>query len=1107
MARPTGSMTFFFSDVEGSTRLLMALGERYAAPHGEHQRIVRSAIASHGGMEVSTEGDSFFAVFVDAGDALNAAADIQRGLATHPWPAGAEFRVRIGLHTGQAVVAGDDYVGLDVNRAARIGNAANGGQTVVSEAARAAAGTLLSAGTELRDLGRHRLKDVGVERLWQLDVAGVPSNFGPLRSLEAHPTNLPTDRTSLVGRSAEIETLAALVRESSLVTVTGAGGVGKSRLAIAVARSMVEAFPDGVFYLDLAQHDDPLTMLSELAIVSDTRLPPDEDPTDAFVERFVRRSALLVFDTADRLREFGTLASRLLDGCPEIRILVTARMPLHLAAEREFPLSTLELPPERAKDLATITASPAVELFVRRAQAVRPGFSVTLANGPTIAAIVARLDGLPLAIELGAARMRVFTPDALLARLDRRLPVLRGGAVDAPERQRTVQATIAWSYELLEPAERVMFGRLSVFAGAFDLESALVVAGEPGSPASATDPMDPTDVLERLVDRSLVSTMSRTGSNDFRFIEIIREFAADAFASDPDADAVRDRYAARILDIVEASDRQLDGPDEPQALDRLERWREDIRAVLEWSLGDGSLPAGPDHLGLRLARAMGRAWYLHGRAREGSELLERALAADPDAPLELRANALHLAGVLNDERGQSARAMAEFEASLALVRGLGDDRRVARELNSVGVVARNVGDTDRAAAYFEESLAMRRASADLPGIATTLSNLGVIAIDRGRYQEARTLLEEAVSLDRASGAAGAAAYSTLTLGTALLRLGERPEAVDLLRGALTTFAALDNDDGVAESLERLGEAVLGDDPSASARLLSAAIEIRRRADIPVRPADKLVTQRLEQAVEATVEPGVLAAARAEAAAMDLEAATAYALAADLRGRRCATRRSDGADAAVDTPGEDAADHRDAGEDDDRRQLGHAGHRPFDDEHRGDGRAHRHPLDHDDGRQNVAGDESPLDGDRREQAERDEEPEVECLDHQRRPAVELRDRGGIEGLGDEWQPHAGQQHRHEDAEAHHRPPREGRADPRPEGCRVDPAQEQSDAGQAQGIRWPRRPGRAARTRAPSRTRSTGRRSRPGSRSRTAGPAASHGRGTAASGGTPGRPGAG
>jgi predicted ATPase len=666
------------------------------------------------------------------------------------------------------------------------------------------------------------------------------------------------------------------VESTPLVTVTGPGGIGKSRLAVVVARTLIDRFPDGVFYLDLAPHDEFGSMLSELAMVTDTRLPPGDDPIDAFVERFAGRSALLVFDTADRLPGFETLVSRMLDACREIRILVTARTPLHLGAEREFALATLGLPPPRAPSVEAAAASPAVQLFLRRAQAVRPDLVLTPENTPAIAGIVTRLDGLPLAIELAAARIRIFPPEAMAARLDRRLPILRGGAVDAPERQRTIHATIAWSYELLEPEERMMLQRLSVFADAFDLEAAMAVAADPGA---ASNSSDPAEMLELLVDRSLVAMVAGDETTGFRLLGIIREFAAEALEAGREAAAVHERHARYWLGVAEAEAAALDGPDERRALARLDRSADDVRAAIEWALGPRARTGtDDDHVALRLTLALSRAWYLHGRAREASDYLERALAADADAPVALRANALHMSGVMHDERREPGRAVEQLEAALALLRTIGDMRLIARELNSVGVVARNAGDTERAAALLEESLAMRRALADSPGLATSLTNLGVVAIDRGRYDEARSLLEEAVGLDRASGGSGVVAYSSSLLGTVLLRTGRRADALVLLRPALETFAELGDADGVAECLERLGEAMLTQDVARAARLVYAAGAIRRRHDVPVRLPDEAAATRLTIAVETALDAGSLTDARAEAAAMDLEAATAYALA-------------------------------------------------------------------------------------------------------------------------------------------------------------------------------------------------------------------------------------
>ncbi len=472
---PSGRLAFFFSDVEGSTRLLADLGGRFAPLLSEHQRLVRSTFAAHGGTEISTEGDSFFAVFLSGLDAVAAAADARRGLAAYDWPPGHEFRVRVGIHVGQAIVAGDNYVGIDINRAARIANAANGGQVVLSdEASRSVVGTL-PADLRLLDLGRHRLKDIGVERLWQLEIEGVETRTGSLRSIEAHPSNLPIQTSLLVDREDEVVALRRLIGESPLVTVTGAGGIGKSRLAIEAARALLPEYPDGVFYLDLAPIDQLETVVTELAAVIDVRMPPSGDLADSLLEHLRDRRVLLVLETADRHPGIATLVARIMENCPTTRVLVTARSPLHLRAEQELPVQPLAVPAPQSS-LESALGSPAVELFVRRAQAVKPTFRLTGANVDSVCGIVRRLDGLPLAVELAAAATRLLSPPAIIARLEKSMPLPGGAAIDTPERQRTLANTIAWSYDLLRPPEQALLQRLSVFAGDFDLHAVAAVA-------------------------------------------------------------------------------------------------------------------------------------------------------------------------------------------------------------------------------------------------------------------------------------------------------------------------------------------------------------------------------------------------------------------------------------------------------------------------------------------------------------------------------------------------------------------------------------------------------------------------------------------------------
>ncbi|HEX6867863.1 MAG TPA: tetratricopeptide repeat protein, partial [Candidatus Limnocylindrales bacterium] len=756
---PSGRLAFFFSDVEGSTRLLTDLGDRYAGLLAEVQREIRAAFAAHRGLEISTEGDSFFAVFGSSLDGVVAAATVQRALASHDWPDGHVFRVRIGVHVGQAIVAGGDYVGIDINRAARIANAAHGGQVILSEATATEVTSTLPADLALSDLGRHRLKDIGVVRLWQLHVDGLPTRFGPPRTLEAHPTNLPVELTTLVDRASEADDLERRVVDGPLVTVTGTGGIGKSRLALSVARRLVPAFPDGVFYLDLASLDRVDTAVAELAALTDARMSPDDDPATMLLAHLRDRRALLVLETADRPAGIATLIGRIAENCPTTRQLVTARSALHLRAEREFPIQPLPVPTAGA-GLDGARSSAAVALFTERAQAIGPGFELNDANVEAVTSIVRRLDGLPLAIELAAAATRLLSPGAILTRLEKSLPLPGGATVDAPERQRTIRDTVAWSYLLLEPAERAMLARLSVFAGTFDLDGVMAVSPREAVPGS---PMpDDVTTLAGLIDRSLVDRVGPGDDDRYRLLNVVREFASGELRTSGDEPAARRRHASYVLDVVRAAAASVDGADQMTAFATLDSVGDETRAALEWSIA----AHGDARLGLELAATLGRAWYLRATVREAAVWLDAALTADPDAPPDLRARALYWLGVALEEQRDAAGAMARFAEALEIEREIGDERAIARELNSLGVVQRNIGELEAAERLFTESLVAQRRLDDRRGIATALTNLGILAVDRDRLGEAIAYLEEALTLDRATGSTAGPAYSASALGVA-----------------------------------------------------------------------------------------------------------------------------------------------------------------------------------------------------------------------------------------------------------------------------------------------------------------------------------------------------
>ncbi len=472
MPAPTGTVTFLFTDIQGSTGLLQALGETYVSVQERHCEIIRTAVTAEGGHVVRTEGDSFFVTFVDPRSAVRAAVAAQRNLSETDWPEGVELRVRMGLHTGQGVLSGDDYIGIDVNTAARIAGLAHGGQVLVSDATRTLVKHDLPDGVTLRDLGEHRLRDIAYpEHLFDLVIDGLPSDFPAIRSLDVRPNNLPMQLTSFVGRADEIAQAVQLLTEHRLVTLTGPGGSGKTRLALAVAREVLPRFEDGVFFVDLAPLSDHAQVPSVIAQALAIREQKGRPLIDTLVDGLAATDVLLVLDNFEHVLSGAWIADRLLKAAPKLQILVTSRAPLRLYGEQELPVPPLALPDlSDADEPMVLSRYEAIALFTERARAASPGFVLSDDNARLVADMCARLDGLPLAIELAASRIKVLTPQAILSRLGG-LDLLTATTRNLPPRQRTLRATVTWSYSLLEEPEQRLFARLSVFRGGAGLEA------------------------------------------------------------------------------------------------------------------------------------------------------------------------------------------------------------------------------------------------------------------------------------------------------------------------------------------------------------------------------------------------------------------------------------------------------------------------------------------------------------------------------------------------------------------------------------------------------------------------------------------------------------
>ena len=871
---PEGEVSFLFTDIEGSTKLLDRLGDGYTHVLLTHHRLLRGCFTAHGGHEVDTEGDAFFVSFSSTADAVAAAVDAQRALHAQAWPHGEAVRVRMGLHVGQPVVVESKYVGMDVHRAARICSAAHGGQMVLSAQLHAAAVDRLPAHVSVTDLGLHLLKDLPEpEHLLQLDVEGLPHEFPPLRSLRP-PTNVPRPTDPLVGRHHELRTVCDLVSRPGrrLVTVTGAGGAGKTRLCAAAALELRDQFTQGVFFVDLTETSAAGEVLP--AVARTLGVPFErEGATRSVAEHLGERRTLLVLDNFEQVADAAPDVARLLHACPGLSVLVTSRVLLGIEGEQEYVVPPMSLP--HGPSLPAVAASEAVQLFVERGRRSRREFALTAENCADVARICTLLDGLPLAIELAAARTRLFGPHALLTRLGDRLGLLTGGSRDAPARQRTLRSTIGWSFDLLSVEERRSFLELAVFAGGARVESVEAVL---------TGHADVLGQITALVEKSLlVAHEEPDGEPRFLMLQVVRDYAQELLERDPERRReLRRRHAEHFLDLAEARSASATA----DAHELTTRDHDNFRDALSWFLEERPM-VGPvvdpvadpvaGEQALRLAGALGDYWYHHGQVSEGRAWLDRALAAVPDPPAGLAAKALRMLGIMCEQRQELDRATVLLTQAVALFHDLGDLTGEAKGLNSLGVVARSAGRPQDAERFLHRAVELGRRT-DGAGLAAALNNLGILHIDRGDWAAARALLDETLARDREAEDDWGAACTSVNLAVALCLGGEVAAARSALLEAMTTFRRLEDPDGAVEALEAAaGVAVVDAAWVGAARLVGAADGVRRHLDLPDAAVNRAYLDDWTVRTRAALGAAAYDAARAEGAAMTLEQATDYAL--------------------------------------------------------------------------------------------------------------------------------------------------------------------------------------------------------------------------------------
>lgn len=758
-----------------------------------HDELIEAAVTSNGGVVVRPrgEGDSRFAVFARATGAVVSARDIQQALAAELWPTPRPLRVRMALHTGEVELRAGDYYGSDVNRCARLRALGYGGQTLLSQATFDLVRDSLPEKVSLRDLGEHRLKDLQrPERVFQLDVAGLPNEFPPLQSIDAFPNNLPVQLTSFVGRSAELKEVEQLLATPHLLTLTGPGGTGKTRLALQLAAEVLGNFPDGVWLVELAPLADPSLVPQSVAGVLGVSQFGGRPVLEALNEFLRSKQLLLVLDNCEHLIEdCAMLASRLLRAAPALKIVATSREPLGIAGETIYRVPSLDLPDSPELSAAQLAEYGAIQLFVERATAARPNFQMTEGNAASIAQICARLDGIPLAIELAAARVKALSPEQIASRLDDRFRLLTGGSRTALPRQQTLRALIDWSYELLSEPERVLLRRLAVFVGGWTLEAAEQVCADRDRSISLSS-SEVLDLLARLVDRSLV-TADETDEREtrYRFLETIRQYARDKLLEAGEAELVRDRQMRYFERFTAECAPRLVGASAPLVTMRLQAEEGNILAVMTWAAD-----RDPE-LALRTAGNLlqfrGRPTHIAGMRPALEAALTRlnklpAAVGDASAEREhARAAALSALGRVTMDQGDMVAAIPTLKQAVSLARGVDDKRLLAFTLGVLGGVYALMGDFEAAGGAIDQSIESARAAGSKGLLAVGLGVRGrVRALQRQDYGGARADLQEALRAAMEVGDRGAMGMSQIVLAEIDLLQGRYAEAETLLHDAM-----------------------------------------------------------------------------------------------------------------------------------------------------------------------------------------------------------------------------------------------------------------------------------------------------------------------------------
>ncbi|MGB7861348.1 MAG: adenylate/guanylate cyclase domain-containing protein [Acidimicrobiia bacterium] len=802
-------MTFLITDIEGSTEMLQSLGDAaFSETLERHSQILRQAFGKEGTV-VHVTGDSFFAVFTDALAAIVAASEVQKRLATENWGEARQVRVRLGVHSGEGRLGGDDYVGLDVHRAARISSAARGGQVLLSEeTARRVAGRLPPE-FGLREMGRHRLKDLShPEELYQLIIEGLPNEFAPISSVVDRAGNLPSVETSFVGRQDQIDQVIDMITSRRLVTLTGPGGTGKTRLSIEVGARLSDDLPFGTFFVDLAEvtSEDMIPR----AILTSLDFPTiSGDPRTELIAHLSDKELLLILDNYEQILPEASLVAELLTSAPGLKIVITSRAPLHLTLEHEYSVPPMRFPEKELETFAEIGSYESVELFVQRATSVNPSFRFDASNAEEIGQLIRRLDGLPLAIELAASRVRLFTPAEILDRLSNR--ILANPAPDVPARQQTITNAIAWSYELLDPTVQTFLEQFSVFRGGAGLNEVELVCN-PGNDLRT----EALDALSQLVDHSLIEAKSMRDSTRYQMLVVVREFAEGRLADGDNEKPTRDRHLGVYANLAARAEPLLLTSHQGKWLDILTLEHDNLRTAHDWAIASGAVDAAHELVG-----NLWRFWQRRGHLTEAESRIEQTLAMAGSTPIP-RARALDACGGVRYWRGDWDAAKDPYLASLQLMREYGEPLDIAYALYNASFPVNSAGDPDLARRYLEESLTIFQENGDQLGVGRAYWGMCDLAFLGGDLAGCIALARKAESIFERLDAPFDLGWSRFMIGHASYISGDPVTAREAFDTALPLFIdAGDISAFVLVVYSKAGILEVEGNPVTAARLLGA----------------------------------------------------------------------------------------------------------------------------------------------------------------------------------------------------------------------------------------------------------------------------------------------